>query len=183
MSKPISKWIKQTIAFMLIIVMSVPSIALRAHHPPSAQDPTMQQLPEIQPFDTHAPMNHGAVAYTGAQPLAGFAGYATNNIDTYESLLSELCPEYLEAFLYRQYHERQRCEDTLAEEAFHELLGTAARFTSLSAHDRSLIFRHLFIADEAQSVTSALFSLMEQDGFSLAESAALVQILSTGLFS
>ena len=65
---------------------------------------------------------------------------------------------------------------------FAGLMDNTAFFSTLTKDDRALTFRRMDIAYEAYDVTEALFYVMENDGFSFADSVRLIRIMSSGLF-
>ena len=193
-TKSLNYWSKKVVAFMLIIVMSVPGIAMGADLS-NAEELAWQQQPEIEPFDPSTvvlPIDEDYAELRLNDLLDRMNAIDTftaeerfiveDHLGTYESMLAELAPVELEAFLQyqAQLNELARCPRTRAEEAFHALLATGVRYSSLSEDERELVLTHLFIADEARGVTDALFTMIEQDGFALSDSVALIQIIGSG---
>ena len=197
MSKRVSYWTKKAISLMLIVVMSVPSVALGTDLR-NNEELAWQQLSEIQPLDPFAIVlpeiedeDYGERRLNDLlSRISDFHSFTAEEqflieeyLGTHEDLLAERDPEYLEVVLQRQFDERPRCENVLLEEAFHELLRSGLRYADLSADDRNLLYSRLFIAEEALEITSALFNQMASEGYTLAESAELVQMMSGGLLN
>ena len=197
--------IKQLVAFILIVTMSLPQMMfgtmLAANE--STESPWLN-LPEISPYDldfshlddftlfdfTEIENYNELRLQSLLQRMNEFSSFtaeeqaivmAHQGIDSIIPL-AELLPEELEGFLREQ--EEYLSQDWYTRETteFIALLREESSFSALSDDDRSLIFRRLDIAYDALPITEALFTIMEQDGYSLNDSMILTNIIATGLF-
>jgi len=100
-----------------------------------------------------------------------------------DNALPEIDPAALEAFL--QANEESLLIDSHTREVmeFVMLTTSSAAFSALTEEDQNLIFRNLDIRYEAIGVVSALFAVMEQDGYSLHDSVELMRFMASGLFN
>ncbi|MCL2855013.1 MAG: hypothetical protein FWE21_05275, partial [Defluviitaleaceae bacterium] len=190
--------LKRLLALILVVTMITPSMAF-ASYAVDTENPWFN-LPEIAPYNY--------LGYADFDPFFNYTSYhetrlmdllsrmhdfdnftaeeqalVSRHLGTYVNELAELCPMALEELLREQeayWSTDWQMRETLA---FFELLNSGVGFGALDEYNRNMIYRRLDIAYEAISVTAALFSLMESDGFSLGDSIELMRIMSTGLFN
>ncbi|MCL2397587.1 MAG: hypothetical protein FWC93_05915, partial [Defluviitaleaceae bacterium] len=187
---------KQLIALALIITMTLPHMMFGTTLSATESDWAIAQeawsnLPEIEPIDFDTAWFNGQHETDWLNPLSelgsffdvdhGFAMHFDDVAFT-NNELSELPPDVLEELL--RATEAHAMQDSNAREMmeFSMLLHDGHSYSDLMDENRALIFRRLDIAYEAQDITNQLFTIMEQDGFSLSESIDLIRIMSSGLF-
>ncbi|MCL2216060.1 MAG: hypothetical protein FWB91_03460 [Defluviitaleaceae bacterium] len=156
--------LKRIVTLILIITMLVPNIAFAYDY----ESPWFQ-LPEIEPFEYDPfefPEEESFIPY-----------YTESNPD-----LAEPPPELIEAIFRAQEADWQ--EDSRIRELveFYMLIHSGVAFSGLTEDEINFIYRHLDIAYESIKVTNELFTLMEHNGHTLAESVELIRIMSGGLF-
>ena len=194
--------LRQIVAFIIILTMLTSSVVVAAdsiHNYSHEQENAFFDLDSMEipglydrdytdlqtsqyhhDFDAlHGFDTHGFDAYWPGDryiELPNIADLPTNE-------LTELSPEAL-AEIWREQeanrpptpHEQMTMELT-------QILTSAVNYSRLTEIDRAFIFNYLDIADVAPGVAGELFTMLERDGFTLAQSLELMRILSRGLFS
>jgi len=181
--------IKRLVAFVLVLTMVFPSIAL-------ADDMNLMgdvnlayenspwlNLPIIEPAHgdsivlSELELNHLDVLdyFLDMDTIPNDPGIPQNE-------LTEASPEEIAEFLRGLEAEMQSpgINDTAE---FSALMRQGQSFSQLTENNRALIFRQLNIAQESAETAGQLLTTMERDGFTLYDSVELLRIMATGLFN
>jgi len=206
MTKSIISKIKVIVLFLLIASLLAPKLAIAAM--PEDEAARWADLPVIDPLEidlTLFPEYADLIALhnmpsilASLEDLEGLEPHemlealtalsaeeqalAVESLYRYVNELTELEPEALEELMRNRMESWSQGSRQHGMAELTLLLNSGARFTQLTTTDRDLIFGQLDIAYIARDITAELLTLMERDGFTLADSVELIRIMSSGLF-
>ena len=185
--------LKQLIAFILIFTLAAPYTTFAAEAK-QVFDPKMQELqiyepvlPEWSELSAIEPNGFDAsmipdikISEKFDSPINVIPSVNINDFKMTDNELSELSPEIIEELMHVEVMTSDSHTQTI--DALSELLNNGAAYASLTDGQRNFIFTSLDISDDAYDITGQLFTVMERDGFTLAESIVLILIMSGGLY-
>ena len=128
----------------------------------------------------HHDSSHHGNAYRGDAANAQRNAYHHAN-SSFDATADPALTPYELAYL-QNTEETAWQQDPAVQETFrfYYLANSQGFFSTLTQADRAIIFRHLNITGNAITTVTDLFATMEQDGFTISTSIALITIMSRG---